>query len=210
MAFPRVLAVAERAWHRASWELDWTPGKVFNATTGLVPKDELASDYNGFVSALGCREAFKLEKLGITYRVPPPGASIDSSGILTANSEMPCTDIMFSIDEGDTWIKYSNPVGVGVGKVVFMRSTSSNGVLKSRVVIIDEECNDCGEKEDTQMSNGGNINRDPTIPTTGNGGTSTDVQNPGYSFGTNCGKSLFRTRYFGYLFLFGSWLSHLL
>mmetsp|Transcript_44497 Transcript_44497/g.87284 ORF Transcript_44497/g.87284 Transcript_44497/m.87284 type:complete len:874 (+) Transcript_44497:265-2886(+) len=214
MAFPRVLAVAERAWHRASWELDWTPGEVFNATTGLVPKDELASDYNGFVSALGCREVFKLEKLGITYRVPPPGASIDSSGILTANSEMPCTDIMFSIDEGDTWMKYSNPVGVGVGKVVSLRSTSSNGVLKSRVVVIDEECNDCGYDDNINgepsiptNNNGGNVNRDPTIPTNGNGGTLTDVQNPGMSSGTNCGKTLFPTSHLGYLLLFGSWLS---
>ena len=53
MAFPRVLAVAERAWHRASWELDWSSGVTYNATTGLVPKDELAADYNGFVTKLG-------------------------------------------------------------------------------------------------------------------------------------------------------------
>ena len=153
MAFPRVLAVAERAWHRASWELNWSPGVTFNAATGLVPKDDLATDYNGFVSALGCREAFKLEKLGITYRVPPPGGSIDASGVLTANSEMPCTAIMYSIDEGNTWSEYSGPVGVGAGKVVFLQSVSSNGVLKSRVVVIDEECNDCGENADTSTAN---------------------------------------------------------
>ena len=122
MAFPRVLAVAERAWHRASWELDWSPGMIFNATTDLVPKDELASDYNGFASALGCREALKIKKLGIPYRVPPPGASIDTSGVLTANTEMPCTAIMYSTNEGNTWSMYLNPVKVGVGKVVHMRS----------------------------------------------------------------------------------------
>jgi N-acetyl-beta-hexosaminidase len=34
MAFPRVLAVAERAWHRAAWERDWSMGERYNATTG--------------------------------------------------------------------------------------------------------------------------------------------------------------------------------
>lgn len=134
MAFPRMLAVAERAWHRASWELDWSPGLSFDATTGLVPKDELAADFNGFASALGCREALKLEKLGIAYRVPPPGASIDASGTLTANSEMPCTAIMYSIDGGNTWLNFSGPVGVGPNKVVSLQSVSSLGVFKSRVV----------------------------------------------------------------------------
>jgi len=220
MAFPRVLAVAERAWHRASWELNWSPGVTFNAATGLVPKDELATDYNGFVSALGCREAFKLEKLGITYRVPPPGASIDASGVLTANSEMPCTAIMYSIDEGNNWSEYSGPVGVGVGKVVALQSVSSNGALKSRVVSIDEECNDCGENADTSTANpnrdpsaptnDGNVNRDPSITTNDNDGNvnmgpapTTYDQNPQRS-----GDSAFlMPNCLVYLFLAGSWLA---
>ena len=149
MAFPRVLAVAERAWHRASWELDWSPGEIYNATTGHVPKEDLATDYHGFVTKLGCNEMFKMKKLGINYRVPPPGASIDASGILTANSELPCTIIMHSLDEGNTWSKYSGPVTVGSDKVVYSQSVSSDGALQSRVVTIDEECADCGEKLDS-------------------------------------------------------------
>ena len=112
MAFPRTLAVAERAWHRASWELDWTPGMAYNMSTGLVPMDELASDYNSFASALGCKEMTKLSKLGISYRVPPPGGSIDSSGLLSANSELPCTIIMYSTDQGSTWSDYFSPVKI--------------------------------------------------------------------------------------------------
>lgn len=145
MAFPRVLAVAERAWHRASWELDWSPGVTYNFTTALVPKDELAEDYHGFASALGCREAAKLGKLGIAYRVPPPGGSVDASGVLTANSELPCTTIVYSTDEGDTWSQYTKPVSVGAGKAVHLMSMSADGSLESRVVVADEECSDCGE-----------------------------------------------------------------
>ncbi|KAL9180069.1 hypothetical protein ACHAXT_008039, partial [Thalassiosira profunda] len=143
MAFPRVLAVAERAWHRASWELDWSPGETYNLSSGRVPKDELAADFNGFASALGCREVAKLEKLGIGYRVPPPGASVDASGMLTVNSELPCTVTMYSTDGGGTWTEYFVPVGVGVGSVVSLQSVSPNGALKSRIVVADGECDDC-------------------------------------------------------------------
>ena len=143
MAFPRALAVAERAWHRASWELDWSPGVAYNMTTGLVPMDELAEDYSGFASALGCREIIKLSKLGISYRVPPPGGSIDPSGILSANSELPCTIIMYSTDQGGTWSYYSTPVNIGAGQVAHLKSVSDDGTLESRVVVVDEECIDC-------------------------------------------------------------------
>merc|ERR1712176_1453714 len=149
MAFPRMLAIAERAWHRANWELDWSPGAVFNFTTGVVPKEDLASDYNEFASVLGCREVFKLEKLGIAYRVPPPGAAIDASGVLTANSELPCTIIIYSADQGITWLRYTGAVTVGLGKVVSLQSMSFNGAFKSRVVVVDEVCTDCGESTDS-------------------------------------------------------------
>ena len=159
MVFPRMLAVAERAWHRASWELNWSPGVIFDGTTGLVPKDVLDNDYNGFASALGCREVVKLEKLGIAYRVPPPGASLDSSGLLSANSEMPCTTIMYSVDDGITWSEYSGPVRVGAGKVASLQSVSSNGVLKSRVVVTDGACSDCEGNPNSK----GNVDLEPVL-----------------------------------------------
>jgi len=141
MAFPRVLAVAERAWHRASWELPWSPGITYNLTSGLVPKDDLADDFNGFVSVLGCREMHKMRKLGINYRVPPPGGFIDSSGLLHANTELPCTSIKYSMDGGSSWAKYVQPVNVNIGGVnsIQLLSTSFDGVLKSRVVSIGKE-----------------------------------------------------------------------
>jgi len=67
---------------------------MYNAATGHDPKDDLATDYHGFLTKLGCNEMFKMKKLGINNRAPPPGASIDASGILIANSELPYTIIM--------------------------------------------------------------------------------------------------------------------
>lgn len=135
MAFPRTLAIAERAWHRASWEVDWTPGVTYNMTTGHIAKDELEEDYHGFVTKLGCHEMLKMRKLGINYRVPPPGATVDGSGMLTANSELPCTSIMYRI-EGGSWMDYTGPVNVGVGKSVHAQSVSSDGTLMSRLVVV--------------------------------------------------------------------------
>ena len=227
MAFPRVLAVAERAWHRASWELDWSPGDTYDATTGRVPMDDLATDYHSFVSKLGCHEMFKMKKLGINYRVPPPGASIDASGVLTANSELPCTVIMYSLDKGSKWSKYSGPVGVDNDEVVFLQSVSSDGVLKSRLVTIDEACDDCvkvdsGNDVNTNYGNtndganndgktndgnagggnagGGNTNMDPT--TTTNGQSPLPPNDYGYTI-YNGGNSLLMVGYFKCLFSVG-------
>ena len=144
MTFPRVLAVAERAWHRGSWELDWTPNQNYQGTTSYVPKDQLAADFKGFNSVLGCREVRKIsERLGIAYRVPPPGAMIDG-GMLIANTELPCTRIEYSLDRGTSWSEYLSPVEAGEGKYVLLKSLSANGALESRVVTIDqEECLSC-------------------------------------------------------------------
>ena len=149
MAFPRTLAVAERAWHRAEWELDWSPGSVYNMTTSMVPMKQLSDDYNGFASVLGCREIAKLRKLGIAYRVPPPGASIDAAGVLSANSELPCTIIMYSTDQGATWSYYVNPINIGAGQVAHIKSMSSDWSLESRVVVVNEQCSDCEDSVGT-------------------------------------------------------------
>jgi hexosaminidase len=144
MTYPRVLAVAERAWHRGSWELDWTPNQNYHATSDNVPKDQLAMDFKGFNTVLGCREVRKIwQRLAIKYRVPPPGATIEA-GILTANSELPCTRIQYSIDGGVNWSEYLSPVDLGEGKFVSLKSLSADGVLESRIVDIDqEECVGC-------------------------------------------------------------------
>jgi hexosaminidase len=144
MTFPRILALAERAWHRGSWEIDWAPRKNYHATTNFVPKDELATDFKGFNTVLGCREIRKIwQRLGIVYRVPPPGANVEA-GMLTANTELPCTRIQYSVDEGETWLEYLAPVDIGEGKVLLLKSQSSDGGLESRIVSIDQEhCLSC-------------------------------------------------------------------
>jgi len=64
MLYPRVLAVAERAWHAAAWE------------TIADQKDYDAArhdDWLQFASAVGHRELRRLDQLGVRYRLPRPG-----------------------------------------------------------------------------------------------------------------------------------------
>jgi hexosaminidase len=65
MLWPRMLAVAERAWHRASWE-------------HLTPDDsegqrQRAEDWTHFANTVGYREMERLQAMGVHGYLPPPG-----------------------------------------------------------------------------------------------------------------------------------------
>lgn len=63
--FPRMLALAERAWHKASWE------DIKNKHDRTV---SLNKDWTIFANRLGHGALKRLENLNILYRVPVPGA----------------------------------------------------------------------------------------------------------------------------------------
>ena len=66
MIFPRMLAMAERAWHKASWE-DLT-------ACGENCESLKATDWSEFANSLGYKELKRLTDHGVKYYVPPPGA----------------------------------------------------------------------------------------------------------------------------------------
>ena len=65
MIFPRMLAMAERAWHKASWE-----GISDKADRDAKRKE----DWVKFANTLGYRELGRLDKMNVAYHVTPPGA----------------------------------------------------------------------------------------------------------------------------------------
>ena len=65
MIFPRMLALAERAWHKASWE---------NTADVIKRNTEKDNDWEEFANALGSKELARLDELGIMYALRPPGA----------------------------------------------------------------------------------------------------------------------------------------
>jgi len=64
MLFPRMLAVAERAWHAAAWETH-NNAKAFEQAR--------RNDWLQFALALSRRELRRLDRLGVSYRLPRPG-----------------------------------------------------------------------------------------------------------------------------------------
>ena len=63
MIFPRLLALAERAWHTAEFE------------NGPGNEEAFDKDWSAFAKAVGLREFERLDNLNIAFRIPPPGAT---------------------------------------------------------------------------------------------------------------------------------------
>ena len=66
MIFPRLLALAERAWHKSSFEEE-----------GISKEDReirLRTDWTAFANTVGHKELRRLDERNILYRVPPPSA----------------------------------------------------------------------------------------------------------------------------------------
>ena len=63
MLSPRLLALAERAWHKAPWE-DISDRRLRDA--------ERNAAWVKFANTLSYRELGRLDKMAVPYRVPPP------------------------------------------------------------------------------------------------------------------------------------------
>lgn len=133
MIFPRVISVAERGWHQADWEQDYQPGREYKGgETQHVDRAALNSDWQRYANLLGQRELKKMDKAGISWRLPQPGARI-VEGKLAANIALPGVTIEYSVDGGKTWQRYLDSAQPKVTGEVLIRSASSDGKRFSRV-----------------------------------------------------------------------------
>jgi len=98
MAFPRLLAVAERAWTKESnWEIE---------KDDSVARQLLQEAWSVFVNKLGKKELPRLDYHlgGIGYRIPFPGAITNTNGILM-NHQFPGFDIRYTTDGSEPTLK---------------------------------------------------------------------------------------------------------
>ena len=135
MVFPRVLAAAERAWHKADWENDYKVGVEYSQDSNLVNKKSLHDEWESFANVLGQRELAKLDAAGIDYRVPVPGAKI-VGGVLDMNVSMPGLGLEYSLDNGKTWTTFNPAAKPKVEGEVSIRAVSGNGERYSRVTAL--------------------------------------------------------------------------
>jgi hexosaminidase len=94
MIYPRLFALAERAWHKAAWESD---------------KPDAAQrqrDWTVFAAALVQKELPKLAAAGASFYLPPPGAKREKDR-LSVNTAYPGLPVEYSLDEGSSWRVYN-------------------------------------------------------------------------------------------------------
>jgi len=135
MLYPRVLALAERAWHGANWETPYTPGKAYGPTTGAFSARMRArrdADWAAFANLLGGRELARLDAAGVAYRIPTVGAVVEG-GRLRANVEFPGLPIEYRV-EGGPWRSYVE--GAPVAGRVEVRARSADGKRAGRGLVV--------------------------------------------------------------------------
>ncbi|TLM79689.1 family 20 glycosylhydrolase [Microbulbifer harenosus] len=129
--FPRLLALAERAWHQASWELPLKEGQKFSAETTFVNKQALARDWASFSAALGNKELLKLDRAGIGYRIPAPGAVVEGDRVKTA---LPYPGLALEYFDGERWLPLTE--GTDPQLVQSLRAKSADGNRSGRPVTL--------------------------------------------------------------------------
>ncbi|WP_025740647.1 chitobiase/beta-hexosaminidase C-terminal domain-containing protein [Salinivibrio socompensis] len=122
MTFPRLFAMAERAWHRADWEASTQTGQKADQAQRQV-------DYNLFSNQLANYWFPQLEQQGIGFRLPVPGGVIEN-GELKANSPFPGLPIQYSIDNGASWQAYDTTNAPHVSGQVQLRTVSGERVSR--------------------------------------------------------------------------------
>jgi hexosaminidase len=125
MAFPKLQALAERAWSPSPL---WS-GKSFN-------EKEYLADWNIFSSILGYYHFQYLDQANINYRISPPGALL-KDWKLYVNNEYPGFTIRYTTDGSEPDLNsevYSEPVTVEAKGIKVKAFNSTN--RSSRTVLV--------------------------------------------------------------------------
>lgn len=136
--FPRLFALAQRAWHKADWAIPYNyDGAQYNQetntfTTALkIKRDE---QWRIFANTIGQKALPKLEKENVFYRLPTVGATI-VDGELKANIAFPGLVIEYQEGDGE-WKIYHQ--GIKVTGQIHVRSRSFDGTRRSRITIVEK------------------------------------------------------------------------
>ena len=131
MLFPRLLALAERAWATPVWEPPYVAGASYALGDARVDRAALLAGWCDFAGRVGV-QLKTLDTAGVTYRLAPPGARI-VAGRLEANSEFAATPIEYRT-AGAGWRPYAGPVAVS-GDVT-LRTRTPDGRRASQSVTV--------------------------------------------------------------------------
>lgn len=121
MIYPRVMAMAERAWHKAHWE-----GTTVNTA-------ERQQQFADFSQTLVAKELPRMQRANINVHLPPPGATV-TDGVLHANAAWAGLGIEYRYPNG-RWTPYTKALEVGDNTNLQLRTVA--GQYTSRATHID-------------------------------------------------------------------------
>ena len=131
MLFPRLLALAERAWSPAPWEPEYQSSATWAWHDNRIDRAAMAKGWRDFAGRLAVQLP-TLDRAGVAYRLAPPGARI-ANGRLEANTELPGTPVEYRT-AGGAWTRYTGPVAVN--GPVDLRTRTPGGARASRIVTV--------------------------------------------------------------------------
>ncbi len=141
MLFPRLLALAERAWYKPDWEPEYDhSGKLYSRQTSYFgPQDRIKrnKDWAEFANAVAQKELTKLEIDDVFYRIPTAGAQLEN-GWLKMNSIFPSLPMEYQTEDG-VWTPYSadEPIVVKKRQSVRIRVTNQSGNRAGRSLLLE-------------------------------------------------------------------------
>lgn len=107
--FPRMFALAERAWHHPSWEVPYDhSGTRVGFGDPLVGADRraaMAADWNRFASIVGAKELPKLAAAGWSFRLPMVGV-VREHGVVQTRVAIP--GLLIQCDAGAGWTELAS------------------------------------------------------------------------------------------------------
>lgn len=132
MLFPRLFAVAERAWHTPMWAEEYTSSTDYSHNTEYFDpqqREQMSEDWIRFGRAVSQRVMPQLIDDGVIPRVPLPGAVI-KQGKLHMNSGFPGLIMEYRANK-QVWQTYSQPIAID--SAVDVRTRVAGTQVGSRV-----------------------------------------------------------------------------
>lgn len=139
MIYPRLLALAERAWHQADWQIPYDySGKTYSENSNAFTdkaKQQRDQQWLSFSQTIAEKELPKLDLAGVFYRLPTVGAKI-VKGELNANIALKGLPIEYRQQDKNeqTWLPYKTPVRVTLPIEVRARTTDKKRAGRTLVL----------------------------------------------------------------------------
>jgi len=127
MIYPRLLALAERAWHKPTWQVPYNyQGAKYDENSGVFNqqlKQQRDKQWQSFSNTVAQKELVKLDKQNVFYRVPTVGAKV-ISGKLHLNNSLLGLPMQYRMTNGQ-WQNYQQPIAVTLPVEVRAKTVNS-------------------------------------------------------------------------------------